>query len=68
MLPGRESEFRSLVSEVIFGGEDGVLGLRCVATVSDVWVEGLPIGEGKGEGSDSDDDEGTGRGVDGGLV
>jgi hypothetical protein len=54
VLPGHESEFRSLV---IFGrGEDGVAGVRCVAVVG-VRVEGLPIGEGDG------DDEGTGHGV-----
>ena len=72
--PGHKSEFRSLVSKVIFGrGEDGVAGVRRVAAVS-VRIEGLPLGERKGEGGDGDDDddddddEGTGRDVDDGLV
>jgi hypothetical protein len=72
VLPGCESEFRSLVNKVIFGcGEDGVAGVRRVAAVS-VRIEGLPIGERKGKGGDGDDDdnddEGTGRDVDDGLV
>ena len=65
VLPGRESEFRSFVSKVIFGrGEGAVAGVRGVAAVG-VQVEGLSIGEGEG---DDEDDEGIGRGVDGGFV
>ncbi|KAI0251498.1 hypothetical protein BJV78DRAFT_1361474 [Lactifluus subvellereus] len=69
VLPGRESEFCSFVSKVIFGRREGaVAGVRGVTAVG-VRVEGSSIdeSEGEGEGGD-DDDEGTGRGVDGGLV
>jgi hypothetical protein len=57
ILPGRESEFCSFVSKVIFGrGEGAVAGVRGVAAVV-VRVEGLRIVEGEG-GDDDDDDEG----------
>ena len=52
VLPGREREFRSFVTKVIFGPSEGaVAGVQGVAAVC-VQVDGLPIGqpeEGDGE-------------------
>ena len=52
VLPGREHEFRSFVTKVIFGPSEGaVAGVQGIAAVC-VQVDGLPIGqpeEGEGE-------------------
>jgi hypothetical protein len=53
VLPGRDREFRSFVTKVIFGPSEGaVAGVQGVAAVT-VQVDGLPIGQpedGEGDG------------------
>jgi hypothetical protein len=59
VLPGRERQFRSFVSKVIFGpGEGAVAGLQGVAAVG-LTIDGLSIG-------DADGDRNWDRGVVGG--
>lgn len=65
VLPGREREFRSFVSKVIFGPEEGaVAGVQGVAAVG-VRVDGLSIGQKSNADGDKDGDGGL---VGGGKV
>jgi len=65
VLPGREREFRSFVSKVIFGPEEGaVAGVQGVAAVG-VRVDGLSIGQKSNADGDRDGDGGL---VGGGKV
>ena len=65
VLPGREREFRSFVTKVIFGPSEGaVAGVEGVAAVR-VRVDGLPIGQPEPEEGDGDGDVDAG---DGGMV
>jgi len=47
VLPGRDKEFRSFVSKVIFGSQGALAGVQGVAAVA-LRVQGLPFENGEG--------------------